>query len=206
MTTASDSFTRANESPVTTPWATSYGGGLNLTSNVLISTASADRGSVYNSGAWGAGQSAQGIVGALSDSTQYAGVLVRADTSGNAFQFVTDGTTGAGHTAIYRWDAGVGTELGGIATTFANGNGIRLDVSGTSPDIVLTAYKDTGGGYSQVGQLTGVTGHNTGNPGAGNFGAGTLDDWSATDGGELSMGRLDNKRIRPRAFAPGVAR
>lgn len=178
MTTASDNFNRANETPLATPWANCYGSGMNLASNAATSTASTDKGSFYNSGTWGANQSAEGTVGALASNAAYSGVLVRANGSGNAFQVYTDGVSGAAHTAFARWDAGTTTELGGIATTFTAGDVIKLEVSGTSGSITLTAYKNG----TQVGQLTNQTGPNSGNPGLGCYGTATIDNWSATDG------------------------
>lgn len=200
MTTASDSFTRANETPLASPWATSYGSGMNLTSNVAVSTASTDKGSYYT-GTWGNDQESMGTIGALTTNSQYAGLLVRANGSGNAYQVITDGTTGAGHTEFGYWSGGSYSSLNGIATTFANGNGMRLTVSGASPNIILTLYKDTGSGWVQVGQQTGISvGPASGNPGVGCYGVATIDDWSATDNaaaGTNPKGPLGNPFFGP---------
>lgn len=188
---ASDNFNRANETPLAAPWATSYGGGMQLVSNVAQSTTSTDRGSYYT-GTWGADHSSEAVIGNLVNSTNYAGVLVRADGSGNAFQLGTDGASGAAHTFFGRWDAGSFTELAGIVTTFANGDVIKLEVSGQSPNITLTAFKNG----VQVGQLTGQSGHNGGNPGIGCYGLATVDNWSATDG-QTAAAVDAGKRFRP---------
>lgn len=192
---ANDNFNRANETPLASPWATSYGGGMNLVNNAARSVVDEDRGSFYT-GTWGADQQSEATVGNLVNSTNYAGVLVRADGAGNAFQVITDGASGAGHTEFARWDAGVYTTLGGIATTFVNGDRLRLHVSGTSPNITLTCYKNG----AQVAQLTGVTGPNSGNPGVGCYGTATVDDWSASD--ELGGGTvIDDQSANANAIA-----
>ena len=198
MTTASDDFNRANESPVASPWTTMLGGGAILSSNVLTSESAVDRRSFY-SGTWGNDQEASAVVGGLSSGDQYACLIVRANATsgGNAFEIQTDGVSGSGHTSFGKWTNGAFSELGAIATTVANGDTLRLTVSGSSGSIVLTAYKNGG----QVGQLTGQTGNNSGNPGAGAFGQlATVDTWSATDnasGSSISVLRyLDRQRRR----------
>jgi hypothetical protein len=71
---------------------------------------------------------------------------------------------------------------------------MRLTVSGSSGSITLTAYKDTGGGWVQVGQITGQTGPNSGAPGVSTFGFATLDDWTGTD--SAAAATLDQKTYR----------
>lgn len=197
MTTASDNFNRANETPVAAPWASHVGGGCNLASNVLTSAGATLKVSSYT-GTWGNNQEAQGVVGALVSSTQYAGVAVRL-SGDDGYECYTDGVNGAGHTAIARIDNGVETELAAFspASAFVNGDLIKLTVNGTT----LEMFKNG----ASLGTTTDAT-YASGAPGVILFDLATLDDWSATDGGELSMGRLYNERIRPRAFAPGVAR
>lgn len=181
MPTVSDNFNRANETPIGSPWASSIGGGANLTNNALTSIASGERLSFYT-GTFVADQESYGTVGNLVSNSQYAELAVRMDANGNAFVLFTDGDSGAGHTEFGVFANGSYSTLAGVATTFANGNRMRLTVSGASPNITLTAYKDTGGGWVQVGQITGVSGPNSGNPGAGAYGTATIDDWTGTDG------------------------
>jgi hypothetical protein len=177
MTTASDNFNRANEAPIASPWVSAIGGGANLTTNALVSTASIDRMSYYG-GTWANDQECTGIVGNLLANTRYSGLGLRFNGD-DGFEVITDGTTGAAHTEFGLWTNGSYASLAGIATTFADGDAMRFTVSGVSPNIVLTLYKNA----AQVGQATGVSGPNAGNPGAGCFDVATIDDWSATDGG-----------------------
>jgi hypothetical protein len=193
MTTHTDNFNRANETPLAAPWSTCFGGGARLVSNAITSVANTESGSYYFD-TWGADQESMATVGNLSPNTNYAELLVRADGSGNAFGLVTDGQSGAGHTEFARWNAGTYTALGGVATTFANGDKMRLTVSGSSGSITLTAYKDTGGGWVQVGQITGQTGPNSGAPGVAAYGLATIDDWTGTDGAASTT--LDQKVYR----------
>lgn len=195
MTTRTDNFNRADESPIGAPWASFIGGGAILSSNALTSSGGTERISYY-SDTWGADQESWGTVGNLSSFTNYAEIGVRLDSNGNGFVVVTDGASGVGHTEFGRFDNGAYTVLGGIATTFANGDRLRLTVSGTSGSITLTAYKDTGSGWVQVGQITGQTGPNSGAPGAGAYGLATVDNWSATDG-QAAAAVDAGKRFRP---------
>lgn len=180
MTTRTDNFNRANENPIGSPWVSSIGGGAILSSNALTSGGT-DRVSYY-SDTWGADQESWGTVGNLVSGSNYAVIGVRLDSNGDGFAVVTDGAPGVGHTEFARYHNGAYTGLGGIATTFANGDRMRLTVSGTAGLITLTAYKDTGSGWVQVGQITGQTGPNSGAPGAGAYGDATVDDWGGTDG------------------------
>lgn len=178
MTTASDDFNRANETPIASPWTSAVGSGANLTSNALTSTASTDKQSFY-SGTWGNDQECTATVGNLASNSRYAQLNLRlnATSGGNGFSVYTDGASGSGHTEFAAYTNGSQSVLGTIATTFANGDTMRFTVSGSSPNIVLTCYKNG----TQVGQVTGQSGNNSGNPGAGAFGAATIDGWSATD-------------------------
>lgn len=183
MTTASDNFNRANETPIASPWATTIGGGANLATNALTSVSTIDKRSHYT-GAWADDHESSGTVGNLATSSQYAILTVRADAGGNCFGVYTDGVSGAGHTEFDRWTLGVQTTLNAIATTFVNGDLMRLTVTGQIPAITLTAYKWVAGAWSQVGQQTGIAvGPASGDPGAGAYGVATLDDWNGTDGG-----------------------
>jgi hypothetical protein len=181
MTTRTDNFNRANETPLASPWGTCFGGGARLVSNAVTSTVSTESGSYY-ADTWGADQESMGTIGNLSPNNNYAELIVRGDGNGNAFVLATDGQSGAGHTEFGRFTNGSFTLLDGVSATFANGDRMRLTVSGSSGSITLTAYRDTGSGWTQVGQLTGQTGPNSGAPGVGAFGLATVDDWTGTDG------------------------
>lgn len=187
MTTRTDSFNRANETPLASPWAACTRGGAALINNVVTASQSNQDQTSYYNDTWGNDQESMATVGNLAANTNFAMLLVRADGNGNAFLFSTDGQSGLGHTEFARYSSGSYTALGGIATAFANGDKARLTVSGTSPNITLTAYKDSGSGWVQVGQLTGVTGPDSGAPGVGAYNTATIDDWTGTDGATLTQ-------------------
>lgn len=178
MTTASDDFNRANESPVGAPWTSVIGGGANLSSNALTSTATTDRRSLY-SGTWGNDHIAHVNVGNLTSGVNYAAVCVRLATTGGGrgYEVYTDGVSGAGHTEIARWDAGAATVLASVATTFVNGDKLSLRIAGTT----LTVYKND----VSVGTTTDST-YSSGNPGCGAYQSGTVDNFSADDGAAAS--------------------
>lgn len=186
MTTAADSFTRANETPVATPWATVTPiGGMNLTSNALIGTASSPRASLYNSGTWGADQRVDVVVGALSAANNYAEAWVRGSTGGNGYKVYTDGTTGG--TAIARMDAGAETTIQAVAVAFTNGDTLGIGIVGTT----LTLYKN---GAAQTPTITDAT-YASGLPGAGAYGVATIDDWAADDGVSSATADQEGARV-----------
>ena len=192
MTTASDNFNRANETPIASPWVAAIGAGANLTLNVLTSIAATEKISYY-SAAWGNDHDVSGIVGTLVANVNYSEVTVRFDSAGSGFSVYTDGTAGTGHTEFASYTAGAPTVLGAIASAFANGDTIKLTVTGQSPNIVLTAFKNG----TQIAQITGQTGKNSGNPGGGGYGIATIDDWSATDNAAAAVNALDESGYYP---------
>lgn len=175
MTTASDDFNRANETPVASPWESVIGGGINLSGNLLLGTASTAKASRYNSGTWGDDQRVDAVIGGLSASANYAELYVRLTSGGNGYKVYTDGTSGG--CAICRVDAGSEVVLQIVTgLTFTNGDTAGIGVSGTT----LTVYKNN---VAQTPTATDSTYTTGGLPGAGSYGAATIDDWTATDGG-----------------------
>lgn len=182
VTTGLDSFNRANETPVGAPWATRRGSGMSLSSNALLNPNSSDNSSVYDGDVIGPDQESWATVSGMSASAHYVAVNCRMVDADNYWEFGTDGTTGTDHTYFGRWVGGVWNEVTAIATTVANGDRIKLRCTGQTPNIVLTAFKDTGAGWVQIAQSTGNSGSNSGNPGAGGFGtAAVLDNWGGSD-------------------------
>jgi hypothetical protein len=185
MTTASDAFTRANETPVASPWATVTPlGGLNLASNALTGVTDVARASLYNSGTWGNDQRVDVVVGNLQGGTRYAEAWVRGSTGGNGYKVYTDGTTGG--TAIARMDAGSEVSLQAVAVAFAAADTLGIGIVGTT----ITLYKN---GVAQTPTATDAT-YASGLPGAGAYGLATIDDWTADDG--VSSATLEQEGAR----------
>jgi len=161
MTTASDNFNRANETPLASPWTTTTGfSQMNLVSNAAEGSSSADSIAVYNSLTWGPNQTVSVVVGNLSTNNNYSGAGARWDTSGNGFFVWTDGTGGAGHCGISSSAGGSETVLANSSTTFANGDTIGIDISGTSPNITINLQKNG----TTVTTVSSVSGNNNGQP------------------------------------------
>lgn len=173
--TKSDTFTRANETPLASPWATSLSdGGANLDTNAVVATAGTTKGSHYPE-SWHPNQWSQGTVSNLiSNVNTRPGVSVRMDASGNGFGVLVSGA--ATDNDIVKFTASTMSILGSFSTAFANSDVLKLEVSGVSPDITLTVYKNG----AQVSQLTGITGKDTGSPGVFARGGGVIDTWTGT--------------------------
>lgn len=180
MTTASDNFDRADEVPISSPWAASVGAA-RLVSNQLTSASGAYGISRYASGTWADDQEVEATVAARQSDAYWAFIAVRMDASGNGFAFETDGTSA--NSGLTKFVAGSETSFTTPAADFAVGDRMRLRVEGQSPDITLTAWKQTGGvgDWVQVAQVTGWSGNDSGVPGGGAYSLAGIANWSATD-------------------------
>lgn len=171
MTAASDSFNRADESPLASPWATgSLHSGIYLVSNgVKASAANTSSFSYYNSGTWDADQWAE--VTYTTVSTDTGGPAVRGGSNGAHYMVTFNG----GLLKVFYVDSGGGfTGIGTQpAVTVTTGDVVRLQITGSN----LEVFKNT------VSQWTGT--HSTltsGNPGIFSYdGTTVMDDWNAED-------------------------
>jgi hypothetical protein len=141
---ASDNFTRADQTPLASPWTdVTFGGNdsFNLASNVVLNPSPAvnDALSIYGGIAWPNDQYSEVTLASPStpaDATIGYGPVVRAATGQTTFYRVT----GNG----YGWDfskalAGAFTHPSvGTTTTFANGDQLKLSIVGTT----WTIYKN----------------------------------------------------------------
>ena len=109
------------------------------------------------------------------------GVLVRADGSRNFFRAV------ASHAAADNVEVGVRTggaftPLGTRTTTWVDGDVLRLEVSGTSPNITVKVFQNG----SQLGaDITGATGPDSGDPGIAYSSTSTSAVVDVWEGGDL---------------------
>lgn len=182
MATYTDTFTRADAANLGTDYAILTGqSAIRIVSNQAAGPAASTEGTQYvlsSVVAFAADQSAEATVSAMGSGSDYAGVGVRM-SGGNGYVVITDGASGAGHTEFGKYTGGTYATLAGIATTFANGDVLKLGVAGASP-AVLTAYKN---GVS-VGTFSDSTSPITsGQPGLDSFGVlPRMDNFTATDG------------------------
>lgn len=178
MTTASDSFTRADETPLAGDWETVDGGGMDLFSNACRTNGF----STWDASSWkattndfGDNQFSQATFTVLSDFDE-VGVIVRATTN-NYYLFASDGNTTAAGNRLIRVVAGTPTTITSYGTNIADGSVVKLDVNGTA----LKVYDDTV-------EIISTTDANisTGQPGIAGFSDGSkisrVDTWSADDG------------------------
>lgn len=173
MTTASDNFNRAAESPLGPPWisVTDLSGGANTDGSVVTSAFGI---SIY-AGTWGDNQWVQGIVGNLSAGTRYAILCVRYASDGRSlgYEVHTDGVVGAGNTFIAKRIQGSVESIHVMGSSFSNGDLMRFGAVGNT----LTVYKNG----AEIGSVV-DSAYPTGNPGVGSNADGTIDDWLASDG------------------------
>lgn len=176
MTTASDDFNRANETPLASPWTNWLSTGANLVSNAATGVSAASRASFYNSGTWSDDQECSGIVGNLGSGVRYSSVGVRcaATSGGRGYMCYTDGVAGASHTDIVRLTNGTETIIKSVATAFANGDRIGIRAVGTS----ISMWKNG----TQIDSVNDST-YTSGYPGINFYGLATMDDWQAADVG-----------------------
>lgn len=181
MTTASDNFDRANETPLASPWANWTSAGALLSGNKATAAAAVTAASLYNSGTWSNDQEASGVVGNLGSTLRYACVGVRAGTSsgGSGYVCFTDGDSGSGHTGIEKITNGTEIELKGVAATFTAGDTIGIRAVGTT----ISMWKNG----TQIDSTTDST-YSSGNPGVWFYSQATIDDWQAADVGTSSGG------------------
>jgi hypothetical protein len=185
-----DNFNRADETPLNaTTWPLTGTGSFNLATNQVSHPNDANDNEVYYSAASALGDQYCQVkfTKAPGDaSEQGVGVVCRHIASGATRTFIRAVVDNSGAITVRAFAAGTGTLIGSNAGTFTTGDVLRMEVTGTSPNIVVKVFKNG----VQVGvNFTGVTGPNTGKPGmcfsSSTSNTMTLDDWEA---GDFSVG------------------
>lgn len=191
MATYSDDFNRANETPLnTSTWGQSGTGSFNLASNQVSHPTDGSDNEVYYVAATASGdQFSQGTITTVAGGETGVGVLCRhIGTSTRTFiRAVADSTT----TTVRSFSNGADTLIGTRSQTFNNGDVLRLEVTGTSPNITVKVFRN---GTQMGADFTGVTGPNTGKPGlcysSTPGGLTTLDNWTGGDLGTTATPQL----------------
>ena len=181
----SDDFNRANETPLNaTTWPLTGTGSFNLASNQASHPTDANDNEVYYSAASAIGDqwcqmTITGDGGASAE--QGIGVVCRHIASGSTRTFIRAIYDTAAVT-VRVFSAGTGTSAGSRTFTLNTTDVLRMEVTGTSPNIVIRLFKN---GVQQGADFTGVTGPNTGKPGMAYSSTiasvATADLWSAGD-------------------------
>jgi hypothetical protein len=180
-----DNFNRANEGPPMTGWANIVSG-LVVSSNACAPSSTGTRSGYYSTILTEADCEVFVTVVTAPANNRNVTLLARVhDVSGTSFDgygLRLNKVSGTDTLQIVRIDNGSLTNLGSaISQEIASGNKIGLEIVGST----LTAYVDTGSGWTAVGNTTDSTYNVAGYLGIDIGGSGTLDDFG---GGELSGG------------------
>ncbi len=180
-----DNFNRANEGPPMTGWA-NITSGLVVSSNVCAPSSTGSRSGYYNTILTTADCEVYATIGTAPANNRNMTLFARLhDISGSSvdgYGLRLNKVSGTDTLQIFRIDNGTITNLGSaISQEMAAGNKFGLEIVGNT----LTAYVDTGSGWTAVGNTTDSTYNVAGYLGIDIGGSGTLDDFG---GGELSGG------------------
>lgn len=187
MAVYTDDFNRANETPLASgTWGLSGTGSFNLVSQQVSHPTDGSDNEVYYVAATASGdQHAQAKVGVDADGEVGCGVVCR-HIGSSTRTFIRAIVGQDGTITVRAFSSGADTLVGTRSTTWTAGTSpvdtLRMEVTGTSPNIVVKVFKNG----TQVGaDFTGVTGPNTGKPGmaySSQPGAAILlDDWAGGD-------------------------
>jgi hypothetical protein len=178
-TSVLDNFNRANGA-LGADWSTLGGtsGQPSIVSNAVSSTTD-------YTGAWwdtsSFGPDSEVFISCPTAGDPYWGLFARlADPGGSYDGYQASwASNGTGNLTLQRLDNGVQTPLGSAVTlSKANGDKLGLEVTGTSPNITVRCYTDTGSGWTQRIEVTGETSYSA----AGFLG---FDRYDPGDGGNL---------------------
>jgi hypothetical protein len=182
MTTFNDAFTRADAGTLGANWSvlTGYTNGRIVSNQAAGPTSGECMNYVATATAtFGADQYAQAVISGMTSSSVYCGVGVRM-SGGNGYVFNTDGVAGATDSEIAKITGGSYAALKAIASSFANGDTIKLVVSGTT-NTLLQLYKN---GVLVDSYTDSTSPFTSGQPGIEAFGSNArVDDFTADDGG-----------------------
>lgn len=196
---AFDDFLRADESPLGSPYAvcgTGFTGHLDLTNNGVVGMST--DGPMYHNGTWAAGYQ-RSSVKHRTGAGQDIGAIVHAGASGGGWIWFLNNGTGSVQTIPF------GTELAIRNFTWSDGGTYDLEWVDLGATKVLRCYR-TG---VQVGSDVDVTasGAQSGKPGFFAFSSvDVIEEWTGTDSVVVLTIKLVRQGLRPRAFAPGLAR
>jgi hypothetical protein len=184
-----DNFNRANETPLNVAiWGQSGTGSFNLATNQVSHPNDANDNEVYFVAASAFGDQYCQVKFTLTPGDPgEAGTGVVCRHIGTATRtFIRAVVDQSGAITVRSFSAGTGTLVGSNAGTFVSGDVLRMEATGTSPNIVVKVFKN---GVQVGASFTGVTGPNTGKPGmcysSSTSVVMTMDDWEA---GDFSVG------------------
>lgn len=185
MTTLSDGFTRANETPLAGNWATGSGSAaFNLTSNAAVPSAlGSDCAAIYTAATWGNDQSsaAKLTVNSTGGTGEGPGLIVRHAAGARTCYRMCMNHAASNNGEMGRFLAGSFTSLLVFTRSFTDGDTFELRVVGPQTAAVVTIWHNG----VQIQSFTDNSTIASGTPGiAYSSVAGsptTIDDWTATD-------------------------
>ncbi|MCA9974243.1 MAG: hypothetical protein KC413_00780, partial [Anaerolineales bacterium] len=172
-----DNFNRANEGPPMTGWANFLTAGLVVSSNACAPSGAGNRAGYYNTVLSAADCEVYATIASDPASNRNMSLYARlvnigsGTTEGYGIQF--NKVAGTDTLQIFRLDNDTKTVLGAnFSQELTAGNKFGLEIVGST----LTAYVDTGSGWTSLGSRTDSTYSSAGYLGA-DIGSGTLDDF-----------------------------
>jgi hypothetical protein len=215
-----DDFNRANAN-LTSPWG-GYPLGTGATlMRVLANQLDGGNGNTFDGSYWSTtqfGPDTEVVVTIATDdaaNNELIFLLARL-TSPNTASYNGYGVNvnrSGGLVEFYKLTAGAQSLKTSVSTTFASGDKVGLEVVNSGADVIVRAYKFTGGSWSLLGSWTDVAPTST-FTGQGNIGfecrtgvTPKFDDWSggtviATSAGWVRPVRIPNPRVGPDGTAP----
>lgn len=177
---ATDDFNRADEVlSVNANW-TNNSGQIAINSNAIYPNSSFTDSMVHwSAGSFSDDQYSEGTITAIT-SGNYIGVAVRcADAADTGYRFVGDSTD-----SELGWlNAGSYTAISTGGNAFSPGDVVKIEVSGSSPNIAITCYIN-GSTAGAPAAVTGRTEIDSGRPGVASYGDSIntkMDDWIGAD-------------------------
>lgn len=190
----SDAFTRANETPVASPWTQVYTGGtrtFNLASNALAPTLLSQDGVYkYTGPTWPNDQYSQctcTVTGTGADTGPGVTVRCGSPSASSTWYRLSINKAASNNLVLYKSVAGALTRIAQRTITFTDGHTLRLEVSGTTLSIfydgVLQGATVTDSGIASGEAGLGYSSTST---------AATVDDW---EGGDLTAAGRTTKNV-----------
>lgn len=179
----SDNFNRANETPLNTgTWGQSGTGSFNLASNQVSHPTDANDNEVYYIPATALGDQYCQFRSTATAGTGDIGIGPVCRHIGSATRTFFRSIISADTVTVLSFTGGASTLVGSRAHTWAVNDVLRMEVTGTSPNIVIKVFIL---GVQLGANFTGVSGPNIGKPGMAYSStpgaADTADDWEAGD-------------------------
>lgn len=201
---ATDNFNRADADPIGGNWTTGpSSGAMKIATNIATTSTGTDSAAYYNALAWPNDQySLANITSVTAGGGAGPCVLVRMSAAAQTFYRVAADRAASGNVQLAKAVAGSFTTLWNRTATVIDGDILKLSAQQTSLDVYIS-----GVAVGATATDSAITAGNTGIGYSSNDGGPTtVDNWEGGDFAEPSLRFSVDRRLRPRPFAPGLAR